>query len=215
LRTTLWEFHPDEPMRVYYRDGEFHWVGPFEGLKRVEFPGPIGEQETCYIPHPDTRTLPHSLGARSVSVRGCFAPRVMGLMKAMLENGLYSEGKIRINGNETTPLEIMENLLLRLPESKQADLWGYGLVVEVSGTRAGRQVRLRLWNRHPPQEEWGGPAAYFKNIALPLSIGAQLLASGAVKRTGVIPPEVAFEPEDFFAELGRRGIQIHEQVVIE
>jgi saccharopine dehydrogenase-like NADP-dependent oxidoreductase len=72
LTTLLWEFHPRTESRLYYKDGEFHWVGPFEGLKKVRFPGPIGEQETCYIPHPETRTLPHSLGARAVSVHGCF-----------------------------------------------------------------------------------------------------------------------------------------------
>ncbi|NIV30086.1 MAG: hypothetical protein GWN58_11480, partial [Anaerolineae bacterium] len=79
LITLLWEFHPQTEERLYYRDGEFHWVGPFEGAKMVNFPGPIGEQEVYYIPHPETRTMPQSLGAKAVSVHGCFPPHAMRL----------------------------------------------------------------------------------------------------------------------------------------
>jgi lysine 6-dehydrogenase len=177
----------------------------------VHFPGPIGEQEVCYIPHPETRTMPDSLGARAVSVRGCFPPHAMRLSRAMLESGLYGEQSVTVKGVQTTPFAVMSELLLQLPESKETPLWAYGLVVEVSGRRDGREVRITLWNRHPPQEEWGGPAAYYKNIAIPLSVGAQMIARGDVKARGVVPPETAIDPLIFFAELARRGIEIHER----
>ena len=212
LITFLWEFHPETEERLYYQDGTFHWTGPFEGLKTVNFPGPIGEQEVCYIPHPETRTMPRSLGAKAVSVRGCFPPHAMRLAKAMLESGLYSEEKFTVKGIETTAFEMMFEVLLALPESKETPLWAYGLVVEVSGKRDGRKFRHTLWNRHPSQEEWGGKAAYYKNIAIPLSIGVQMIARGDVTHRGVIPPETALDPEIFFAELARRRIEIHETV---
>jgi len=212
LVTLLWEFHPETEERAYYEDGQFHRVGPFTGLKTVDFPGPIGEQEVCYIPHPETRTMPKSLGAKAVSVHGCFPPHAMRLTKAMLESGLYSEESVTVKGVQTTPFEIISELLLELPESKQTPLWAYGLVVEVCGKRDGREVKIKLWNRHPPQEEWGGPAAYYKNIAIPLSIGAQMIARGDVKVKGIVPPETAIDPRTFFTELRRRGIEIHERV---
>jgi len=212
LITFLWEFHPGTQSRLYYRDGEFHWVGPFEGLKTVDFPGPIGEQEVCYIPHPETRTMPKSLGARAVSVRGCFPPHAMRLARAMLDAGLYGEEKLVIKGIEATPFELMYELLLQVPESKQTPLWAYGLVVEVYGRKDGRALKYTYWNRHPPQEEWGGQAAYYKNIAIPLSIGVQMIARGDVQARGVVPPETAIDPEIFFHELARRRIEIHERV---
>ena len=212
LITFLWEFHPKTESRLYYRNGEFHWVGPFAGLKQVNFPGPIGEQEVCYIPHPETRTMPESLGAKAVSVRGCFPPHAMRLARAMLESGLYGEEKIVVKDVETTAFEMMFELLLRVPESKETPLWAYGLLVEVFGKKEGRNLKLTYWNRHPPQEEWGGQAAYYKNIAIPLSIGAQMIAGGDVKERGVVPPETAIDPEVFFAELARRRIEIHERV---
>ena len=212
LTTFLWEFHPETESRLYYEDGQFHWAGPFEGLKTVHFPGPIGDQEVCYIPHPETRTMPNSLGARAVSVRGCFPPHAMRLARSMLESGLYGEEPIVVKGIETTAYELMYDLLLRVPETKDTPLWAYGLRVEVRGKVGGQDRTYTYWNRHPPQEEWGGDAAYYKNIAIPLSIGVQMIARGDVEARGIVPPETAFDAEVFFEELARRGIEIHEQV---
>jgi saccharopine dehydrogenase-like NADP-dependent oxidoreductase len=212
LITFLWEFHPKTESRLYYQDGEFIWVGPFEGSKMVDFPGPIGEQEVVYIPHPETRTMPKSLGAKSVSVRGCFPPHAMRLAKAMLESGLYSEEKITVKGVETTAFEMMHEVLLQIPETKETPLWAYGLVVDVIGKKDGRSCRYRYWNRHPGMEGWGGTAAYYKNIAIPLSIGVQMITRGDVKIRGVVPPETAIDPDIFIAELAKRQIIIHERV---
>ncbi|MGD2104250.1 MAG: saccharopine dehydrogenase C-terminal domain-containing protein, partial [Anaerolineae bacterium] len=213
LTTFLWEFHPDTESRLYYEDGEFHWAGPFEGLKTVTFPGPIGEQEVCYIPHPETRTMPESLGAKAVSVRGCFPPHAMALAKSMLRSGLYGGEPVTVKGVETTAFEMMYELLLAAPESKETPLWAYGLLVDVFGKQGDHDVKVRLWNRHPPQETWGGKAAYYKNIAIPLSIGAQMIGRGDdVEVRGVVPPETALDPDVLFVELAKRGIEIHERV---
>ena len=136
----------------------------------------------------------------------------MRLAKALLEAGFYNEEKLTVKGIETTAFEMVYELLLQLLASKETPLWAYGLVVEVYGKRDGRNVKIKLWNRHPPMEEWGGKAAYYKNIAIPLSIGAQMIGRGDVKVRGVVPPETAIDPDIFFTELRRRGIEIHERV---
>ena len=212
LITLLWEFHPKTESRVYYEEGEFIWVGPFAGLKTIDFGGTIGEQEICYIPHPETRTMPKSLGAKRVSVRGCFPPHAMRLAKAMLESGLYGEQQVEIMGIKSTPFEIMFDLLLELPETKETPIWAYGLVVDVFGKKDDQDTKIRFWTEHPPQEEWGGQAAYYKNIAIPLSIGAQMIAHGEVTVKGVVPPETAIDPGRFFAELAKRGILIKKEI---
>ncbi len=107
---------------------------------------------------------------------------------------------------------MMHEILLELPESKETPLWAYGLVVEVYGKKDGVQRKYTYWNRHPGMEEWGGKAAYYKNIAIPLSIGAQMIARGDVTVKGVVPPETAIPPQLFFEELSKRGIEIHESV---
>ncbi len=212
LITFLYEFHPRTEERVYYQDGEFVWVGPFEGIKTVNFHGPIGEQEVCYIPHDETWTMPKSLGAKAVSVRGCFPPHAMRLAKAMFESGLFSEEPISVKGVETSAFEVIHEILLQLPETKETPLWAYGLVVDVIGKKDGEDIKITHWNQHPPMEEWGGKAAYYKNIALPLSIGAQMIARGDIEARGVLPPESVINPKIFFAELERRGIKIKQKV---
>ncbi len=212
LTTFLWEFHPETESRVYYEDGEFIWVGPFAGLKTVDFGGQIGEQETYYIPHPETRTMPKSLGAKRVSVHGCFPPHAMRLAKAMLESGLYGEQPVEIKGIKSTPFDIMYDLLLEVPETKETPIWAYGLVVDVYGKKDDQDTKIRFWTEHPPQEEWGGQAAYYKNIAIPLSIGAQMIAQGEVPVRGVVPPETAYDSGRFFEELTKRGIVVKQEV---
>jgi saccharopine dehydrogenase-like NADP-dependent oxidoreductase len=212
LITFLWEFHPKTESRVYYENGEFIWVGPFEGLKYIDYGGEIGEQEVCYIPHPETRTMPKSLGAKKVSVHGCFPPQAMNLAKTLLEWGLYDEEPFTYKGIEINSLEMIHQLLLRSPKTKETPVWGYGLVVEVFGKKDGKNLKIKLWNEHPPMAEWGGKAAYYKNIAVPLSIGAQMIVRGDVGARGVVPPETAIDPSILFDELKLRGIEIGEQV---
>jgi len=211
LVTFLWEFNPKTETRFYVKDGKKQMVGPLEGLKKVDFGGEIGVQEVCYIPHPETRTMPKSLGVKNVSVHGCFPPHAMNLAKTMLEWGLFDDTPFTYKGVETNSLEVMHELLLRSPRTKETPLWGYGLVVEVLGKKDGRPIKIKLRNEHPPMSEWGGKAAYYKNIAIPLSIGAQMIARGDISLRGVVPPELAIDPEMFFDELRLRGIQVFEE----
>jgi len=60
-------------------------------------------------------------------------------------------------------------------------------------------------------DEWGGKSAYGKNVGIPLSIGAQMIARGKVERKGVFPPEARLNSIEFFNELLKRGIQVNEK----
>jgi lysine 6-dehydrogenase len=212
LVTFLWEFDPNTDTRFYYENGEYHRVGPFEGIKTVDYGGEIGVQEVCYIPHPETRTMPKSLGVNKVSVHGCFPPQAMNLAKTLLEWGLFDEEPFTYEGVETNSQKMIYEILLRSPRTKETPVWGYGLVAEVFGQKDGNDLKIKLWNEHPPMAEWGGEAAYYKNIGIPLSIGAQMIARGDVNVRGVVPPEIAIDPLVFFDELKLRGITIKEEV---
>jgi saccharopine dehydrogenase-like NADP-dependent oxidoreductase len=145
-------------------------------------------------------------------VRGCFAPQVMSLMRAMLDAGLFSTEEIELDGLKTTPLKLIADLLLQLPETRKSPVWAYGLVVEVVGEREGCKITCTYTNEHPSQQEWGVPAAYAKNVGIPLSIAVQMLANGQCQGVGVRPPELAIPAQPFFDELARRGIKIYERI---
>jgi lysine 6-dehydrogenase len=218
LRTTLWEFNPEEEEReeVFFEDGTWHPTPPLSGKRVVRFHDQIGEQKVYYVPHDESNTLPRSFPTlRRAAVRGCFPPHVMALMGALMRGGLLSSRPVRIGDTEMPTIEAMQALLAESPFSKESPIWAYGLVVEVTGQRGGRRVKCTYRSKHPPQEEWGGEAAYFKNVGIPLSIGAQMIAHGQITGKGVLPPELAFPTEPFFIELARRGIMVEEEIVEE
>jgi saccharopine dehydrogenase-like NADP-dependent oxidoreductase len=218
LATTLWEFNPEEEERaeVFFEDGAWHPTPPLSGERVVRFHDQIGEQKVYYVPHDESNTLPRSFPTlRRATVRGCFPPHVMALMGALMRGGLLSSRPVRTGDTKIPAVEVVQRLLADSPFSKENPVWAYGLVVEVTGKRAGRRVTCTYRSKHPPQEEWGGESAYFKNVGIPLSIGAQLIAHGQSDGKGVLAPEQAFPTEPFFAELSQRGIVVEEQIVEE
>jgi lysine 6-dehydrogenase len=218
LQTTLWEFNPEEEDRdeVYFEDGAWRPTPPMSGGRLVRFHDQIGEQMVFYVPHDESYSLPVSYPTlRRAAVRGCFPPHVMELMSSLMRGGLLSGRLVKIGSEEMPAIEYVRRLLADSPFSKENLVWAYGLVVEVIGERAGRRVMCTYRSKHPPQEEWGGESAYFKNVGIPLSIGAQLVAHGKATGMGVLPPERALPTNLFFEELARRGILVDEEIVEE
>jgi lysine 6-dehydrogenase len=216
LQTTLWEFNPEEEDRaeVYFEDGKWHRTGPLTGEIAVRFHEHIGEQNVYYVPHDEVNTLPHSYpGIRRAAVRGCFPPHVMTLMGSLMKAGLLSSRAVQIGEIEYPSIEVVRALLAKNPISKDNPVWAYGLVVEVLGQRSGRSMKCVYRSHHAPQEEWGGESAYYKNVGIPLSIGAQLIAEGKSTARGVKPPELALPTADFFDALALRGITVEEEII--
>jgi saccharopine dehydrogenase-like NADP-dependent oxidoreductase len=210
LWVRLWEFAPDEPDRTYYEDGKFHQVPPFAGERFIEFPEPIGRQAVYFVPHGETRTLPKNLGAKRVYTRGTFPPKVMRMVRSLLEYGFFREEPISIRGLMISPRELIMEYLREAPEAKEQDIWAYGLHVEMLGQRGTQRLKRTLWTTHPGMDRWGIPGAYAKNVGIPLAVGAELLARGEHSTPGVNAPEAFFEPPAFFEELKKRGIEVHE-----
>jgi lysine 6-dehydrogenase len=218
LQTTLWEFNPDveERQEVFFEHGAWHPTPPLSGERLIRFHGQIGEQKVFYVPHDESKTLPRSYPSlRRAGVRGCFPPHVMALMGSLMHSGLLSTRSVGIGDGEMPSIELVRRLLSDAPVSKENQIWGYGLVVEVIGERNRRQVKCTYRSKHPPQEEWGGESAYFKNVGVPLSIGAQLVGHNHATGKGVLPPEQALPTDLFFSELARRGILVEETIVDE
>ncbi len=218
LQTTLWEFNPEEEDReeVYFEDGEWHATPPLSGEITIRFHEHIGEQKVYYVPHDESNTLPKSYSTlRRAAVRGCFPPHVMALMGALMHGGILSNRTVSIGDQEVASIEVARILLAESPFSKENPVWGYGLVVEVTGERNERKTKCTYRSHHPPAEKWGREAAYYKNVGVPLSIGAQLIADGRVDARGVLPPELSLPTKPFFDELARRGITIEEIIVEE
>jgi saccharopine dehydrogenase-like NADP-dependent oxidoreductase len=208
VHTTFWEFDPTIDDRVRYENGKYQKVPPFSGERTVEFAKPIGVQKVYYVPHPEPLTIPKAISVRRMSIRGTWPSETMRLLRFMNCFGLYRREPMEIKGQTIVPYEWLSEYLLKVPEAKETAVWGYGLIVEVSGVSKRKKVKHTFRTSHPPMQKWGGKDAYARNVGYPLSIGAQLLAEGEAKTQGIIAPEVAFDPGLFIRELAKREIKV-------
>jgi saccharopine dehydrogenase-like NADP-dependent oxidoreductase len=214
--TTAYEYDPKLPSRVVFEDGEFKQVLPFARPRDIPLPEPYGTATEYIIPHAETKTLAKNLarkGVRLIEVRGTWPQPNMQLIRALYDWGFMRNDKVMLDGAEFGIMEAIGAYLMQSREGRETKLYGYALHVEVEGTRGGKRRRHTLWHTHPPSDgsapDWAGLRAYTRNVAIPMSIGAQILGKGLVKTAGVITPEEAFDPETVFAELEKRQILIH------
>ncbi len=214
LHVILWEFDPQTENRNYYENGKLIHNPPFSGARTVNFPEPIGTQTTYYVPHGESQTLSKNIkGIKRVYIRGCFPPRAMGMVRALYDYGFYTSGHVPYEDKEIMPMDFIRNYLLSAPEGDQTDVWGYSVQVEVIGFLRKNKVMYRFVTSHPPMEKWGGIHAYSKNVGIPLSIGAQLLAQGKVKKKGVDGVETMLPADEFVKELRKRDFVINESLI--
>lgn len=215
--TTTYEYDPDLPSRVVFEDGQFLQVKPFARPRRVKLPEPYGDTVQYIIPHSETVTLAQALkdkGVRRIEVRGTWPQQNMNLVRGLYDYGILRNPKVRVGDTEVGLMTLIGDYLVESEQGKTTELYGYALHVEVIGTKNGQRKQGILYHTHPASDGsvpgWEGLRAYTRNVGIPLAIAAEQLAKGAVRKTGVLIPEEAFDPEVIFAELEKRGIQMHE-----
>ena len=206
LDTILDEFRPGVA-RFTWRGGRMREVRPFDGARRIRFSPPLGIQEVYYVPHSETYTLPRSLGrgVQVVAVRGSWRPAQMQALRALSSMGLTSDRPVRVDGRWVRPLDVVRAVLLADPPTEAGEPWAFFLHVEVRGHLGASPATVVSRASHPAS--WG-PAATGRMTAIPAIVGAELLRGGEVTGAGVLPPERAFDPARFIAEVRRRGVRV-------
>lgn len=217
--TTRIEYDPDLPDRLVYENGEFIRVRPFARPRDIELPQPYGTHTQWIIPHAETVTLPRSLpnmGIKLIEVRGTWPPKNMELIRVLYDWGLLSNPTAKVDGVEVGVMDAIGSYLINSLAGQETELWGYALHVEVIGTKDGKKLQHILTHTHPASDGtvkgWEKLRAYTRNVGIPMSIGAQIIAEGKVEKAGVLAPEQAFNPADIFRELQRRQIFVHEEI---
>jgi saccharopine dehydrogenase-like NADP-dependent oxidoreductase len=217
--TTRVEYDPDLSSRVVYENGKFIQVPPFARPREIELPPPFGTHTQYIIPHAETMTLPKSLVDKQIQlieVRGTWPPKNMVLIRTLYDWGFMRNDKIEVDGTQVRILDAIAGYLLQSKEGQTTDLYGYALHVEVTGSHEGKKYRHILTHTHPASDGsvkgWEKLRAYTRCVGIPMSIGAQMIAHGQVRGSGVMAPELAFEPSAVFTELAERGIIIHKKI---
>lgn len=182
-------------------------------------PEPYGTSPEYIIPHSETVTLAEALkdkGVRLIETRGTWPQKNMQLVRALYDWGILRNDPIMINGKEIGVMDCVAEYLLNSKEGTETELYGYSLHIEVVGTKDGKKIQHIVTHTHPKSDGsvsgWEKLRAYTRNVGIPMSVAIQLIAKGKAKNTGLLIPEYAFEPEDVFNELKKRGILIHDEI---
>jgi lysine 6-dehydrogenase len=194
---------------VVFEDGEAREVPAGSGVVDWEFPEPVGTQPAMYTLHSEPATLPRTIpGVRDVRWRLALPRPIHDGFAFLVETGLASRDPVMTSTGPVVPREVLVAALEQLggedgeggePNDEET------IDVRVVGTRDGAPATYRSLARIRPAPEGLSAGAF--GTAIPIAITARWLAEGRVP-PGVHPPETAFEPESFVADLEREGIEI-------
>jgi lysine 6-dehydrogenase len=201
--TVLDEF--TEPAMVF-EDGELREVPAGGGVIDWDFPDPVGRQPAMYTLHSEPATLPTTVeGVRDVRWRLALPRAVHEGFAFLVELGLASRDPVSTPSGAVVPREVLAAVLNRFAgsaEPGEPNDVEY-LDVRVAGTTGGAPVSVRELARFEPSPEGLSAGAF--GTAIPITVTARWQAEGRVT-PGVHPPETAFDPEAFVAELEREGV---------
>ncbi|HEY80194.1 MAG TPA: hypothetical protein EYP25_02430 [Anaerolineae bacterium] len=198
---------------MVFRDGEFIEAEPLSEFEDYLFVEPLGVLPMHLSLHSEVATLPISFadkGVREVFFKINYwgmAPETVEKVRVLAEYGLNSAEPVEVKGGvKVAPRDLMVALLRQheppsttflAPPANQPPDWVKEIVTEVRGRKDGREVIYRLGTMTVKGALPTGSAP---------AITAIWLAQGRIP-AGVHPPEQVIDPEAFFAELKKLGIE--------
>jgi lysine 6-dehydrogenase len=203
---------------MVYRDGQFIDCQPLSEVEEYWFEPPIGLLKTHLSLHSEVATLPVTYADKGV--QECFfkinywglSEAALNKIKLLADLGFSSPDALDVKGVQVSPRDLFVKLMspytppLDAFVAEPADPrdWKKEIVTQVTGTRDGKQVIYRLGTLTAVGSRPTGVAP---------AIVAHWLAAGRISAPGVWPPELAVEPEPFFAELAQRDIYTQVSIV--
>jgi saccharopine dehydrogenase-like NADP-dependent oxidoreductase len=200
LAVTKHVFHVIQGLAPSFENYQWIDVDALSGNEDVEFPDPIGVQNTYYVGHPEPVTIPRYIrGVKNVTLKGTLLPKDINKLGKFLvdTDAVSTEKKLHaVSEFLSGDLVVLSNIF----GTKDKPLPVSGLRVDVHGIKAGK----------PKTFSWGAIDSMGRLTGIPASIGAQMMARGKIKQPGVLPAEACIQPEYFIEELKKRDIEIEE-----
>lgn len=172
-----------------YKEGKSVMIESLTEAKPIRFPG-FKDTYACYIGHPESITLPRKIKAKNIS-------NLMFIGVKLTET--TREYRKKILNNE---LAITDAAMAWWKETKQLykkpHRWREYfkmppiLCAIVTGMKNGRRKKIAIGLKHIPYAEMAGLTG------IPLAIATLMLIEGKIKLKGVLTPEEAIDPTEFF-----------------
>ena len=174
---------------VVLRDGAPVELEPLAPGGKVDFGEPIGTAATIHTLHSELLTFGESFGCSDASFRLSLADDLLERLRELA--GATEQAKEAAGRDAGRPS----------PQTVSVHL--------VEARRGAGEARMRAVTR--PHEEWGIGGGIVSTAA-PAAAAVRLLARGAIRAHGALPPEACIEPEPMFAELEARGCEFEIEV---
>jgi lysine 6-dehydrogenase len=191
---------------LLWRDGRLVMGEPLGDVESVDFGPPVGTLE-AFNTSGGLSTLAKTFGARvkNLDYKTLRYPGHALAMQWLLHLGLFSSEPAIFDGQEIVPRRLVaDRMVARVPLGVRDRTV---VRVEFSG-RDGTQTRvhrLDIIDEHDPKS---GLTSMMRMTAFPAAIILQMICDGRITRRGVLPQEIAVDPDAFVAELARRDIRI-------
>ncbi len=172
------------------KNGRVVEVPALSGFEQVAFPSPVGKCE-CFYTDGLSTLIQTIRGVGEMDEKTIRWPGHVDQIKTLVECGLLETSPIRFNKMLVEPREFVGKVLndkLALRNERDLTL----LRVDVAGLKDGRRIhrRFEMIDHYDSERKMTSMA---RTTAFPCAIAAQLLGSGQVKKTGLVPPELAFD----------------------
>jgi saccharopine dehydrogenase (NAD+, L-lysine-forming) len=198
----------------YYENGKWGRLPAWSNREVYPFPPPVGPQPIYNMSHEEVDTLPRFIGkgVRFVDFK-LAVPDAMQKHLSFLDSiGMTRRDKVRVRGGEVTPLAVLSAVLPQ-PADLGGRIQGAAIVlVEVDGRRSGKKARhvvyAAMTHDEAFQRQKVTATAFLTGTGA--AVGALAIATGKVRATGVVPPEL-LEPEPVIGLLEELGLRVHRE----
>lgn len=210
LDTLLDEF--TKPAQIF-ENGEFKEVPPFpfsEG-EEVDYPEPVGTQQSYPTLHTEVYTLPNSFkdkGVKEVNFKLALPTSFEEKLKLLVELGFGEKDPIEVGEVKVSPREVLDTLLSRFEEEKSEPDDHKVLRVDVSGEKGGEKYEYRLESVIHPMKKFNLSTGTL-SMGGPGAMAAWMIARGDITKRGVYPPEKCIDPEYFFQVMGEWAMPVY------
>jgi lysine 6-dehydrogenase len=190
-----------------FRNGRIVRVKPFSTVEKVRFPPPVGTLEAFCTD--GLASLVYTMsGMRIMDEKTLRWPGHAEKMNLLSESGYFSPEKIRVEGGEVSPLEVTYAVLARkLGEGEPEDM----TVMRVEAKARSGSITFDMLDKY---DGVSGVTSMGRTTGFTCSIVTQMVGSGEIGGTGVVPPENAVTGRRvgiLVSGLADRGVRITEK----
>ncbi len=207
IQSIIEEFTDPAPI---IENGRWIEVEPLANVEEREF-REIGKQKCFFVRHPETHTFyiyNKQDGVKNLRFYAGFPKHSADVIRMFIDTGLGSKEPTTVDGKEVVPLDMLTQVLRKMPVPKgyteKGNLW-----VHVWGEKNGQPQEILMEcivNTLPGWEDTGCNI----DTGMPASIMAQMVKDGRITARGSYAPGPVVPTETFFRELRARGMVVYQ-----